>query len=421
MATEAERRRLSLEEVSELLAHHDGAIRNFAAEYLAEGRCGLPDSWQKLLNAPKTPEPRHRPALYLLRKLPIPADAIPELIEAANSRSFQKEDREFIAWAISKAPATGLQTHRELIESSSRRWPREILQSINFTLQMAEKSPQAIWSQLAVISSSSKKKGLYYNQLNWPAIESCIDLLADQSFPDESLLNSEVQLAANVDDSWTWLSLFAVQLAGRRRLQSAIPYLIDLCRSEELEMEFTTAIRALVDIGDPDCLQIIENQWDDVFQFGIAEILHSFKHPLAVDIGLRLLNRTEEPDVATYIAYGLLRQLDSAAIQSVADLIDTSRHCLEFIDLRNAIDLVAQILNIDVLGLERWREEVEQEERQFRADRQIDDYQPDLDREFAKRETIVQDSPKTGRNDPCPCGSGKKYKKCCLKKAVENL
>ncbi|MFQ5796612.1 MAG: SEC-C metal-binding domain-containing protein, partial [Candidatus Bipolaricaulia bacterium] len=21
-----------------------------------------------------------------------------------------------------------------------------------------------------------------------------------------------------------------------------------------------------------------------------------------------------------------------------------------------------------------------------------------------------------GRNDPCPCGSGKKYKKCCLPK-----
>ncbi len=22
--------------------------------------------------------------------------------------------------------------------------------------------------------------------------------------------------------------------------------------------------------------------------------------------------------------------------------------------------------------------------------------------------------PKVGRNDPCPCGSGRKYKKCCL-------
>jgi len=27
---------------------------------------------------------------------------------------------------------------------------------------------------------------------------------------------------------------------------------------------------------------------------------------------------------------------------------------------------------------------------------------------------IKRDGPKVGRNDPCPCGSGKKYKKCCL-------
>jgi preprotein translocase subunit SecA len=26
---------------------------------------------------------------------------------------------------------------------------------------------------------------------------------------------------------------------------------------------------------------------------------------------------------------------------------------------------------------------------------------------------IRRDEPKVGRNDPCPCGSGKKYKKCC--------
>jgi uncharacterized protein YecA (UPF0149 family) len=26
---------------------------------------------------------------------------------------------------------------------------------------------------------------------------------------------------------------------------------------------------------------------------------------------------------------------------------------------------------------------------------------------------VRRDTPKVGRNDPCPCGSGKKYKKCC--------
>jgi SEC-C motif-containing protein len=27
--------------------------------------------------------------------------------------------------------------------------------------------------------------------------------------------------------------------------------------------------------------------------------------------------------------------------------------------------------------------------------------------------TIVRAGPKIGRNEPCPCGSGKKYKHCC--------
>ena len=36
-----------------------------------------------------------------------------------------------------------------------------------------------------------------------------------------------------------------------------------------------------------------------------------------------------------------------------------------------------------------------------------------------KRQAPVQRQvPKVGRNDPCPCGSGKKYKKCCLPKEV---
>ena len=28
-------------------------------------------------------------------------------------------------------------------------------------------------------------------------------------------------------------------------------------------------------------------------------------------------------------------------------------------------------------------------------------------------QTVRREAPKVGRNDPCPCGSGKKYKKCC--------
>lgn len=32
---------------------------------------------------------------------------------------------------------------------------------------------------------------------------------------------------------------------------------------------------------------------------------------------------------------------------------------------------------------------------------------------FLRREPYVRPYPKIGRNAPCPCGSGKKYKHCC--------
>ena len=34
-------------------------------------------------------------------------------------------------------------------------------------------------------------------------------------------------------------------------------------------------------------------------------------------------------------------------------------------------------------------------------------------------DTFRRDMPKVGRNDPCPCGSGKKYKSCCMNKTEE--
>ena len=36
----------------------------------------------------------------------------------------------------------------------------------------------------------------------------------------------------------------------------------------------------------------------------------------------------------------------------------------------------------------------------------MEDYIPEM--------PVVRDAPKIGRNEPCPCGSGKKHKKCCL-------
>jgi SEC-C motif len=55
--------------------------------------------------------------------------------------------------------------------------------------------------------------------------------------------------------------------------------------------------------------------------------------------------------------------------------------------------------------LKRWNEELSDE-------RLVDDEVP-WDDAFELPPTHVRPEPKIGRNDPCPCGSGKKFKKCC--------
>jgi hypothetical protein len=45
-----------------------------------------------------------------------------------------------------------------------------------------------------------------------------------------------------------------------------------------------------------------------------------------------------------------------------------------------------------------------------------DDWTPEPGDSPPPPEAAVSAAPKIGRNDPCPCGSGKKYKKCCLGK-----
>ena len=54
-------------------------------------------------------------------------------------------------------------------------------------------------------------------------------------------------------------------------------------------------------------------------------------------------------------------------------------------------------------SLEEW-------EKIFTEDEQIE-----IAKEFKRSRTVKREAPKVGRNDPCPCGSGKKYKNCCGK------
>ena len=58
-------------------------------------------------------------------------------------------------------------------------------------------------------------------------------------------------------------------------------------------------------------------------------------------------------------------------------------------------------------------EKFEQKEQKKEAEVQKNTTAPNLEKEPVKRT-----APKVGRNDPCPCGSGKKFKQCCMGKGI---
>jgi tetratricopeptide (TPR) repeat protein len=80
--------------------------------------------------------------------------------------------------------------------------------------------------------------------------------------------------------------------------------------------------------------------------------------------------------------------------------IELARADEERLDLRFAYDGYVQFL-----------QNRGEQDKAVAVSREMIEELPEIEEEF-KTEQIVNEEPKVGRNDPCPCGSGKKYKKC---------
>jgi uncharacterized protein len=67
-----------------------------------------------------------------------------------------------------------------------------------------------------------------------------------------------------------------------------------------------------------------------------------------------------------------------------------------------------ELLQSMIVGAARAYKELADLRREF-----AEEFSGDFDDDEFYPETYVRAEPKVGRNEPCPCGSGKKYKKCC--------
>mgnify|MGYP002792682371 FL=1 len=143
----------------------------------------------------------------------------------------------------------------------------------------------------------------------------------------------------------------------------------------------------------------LQNFWTDYFMIekGIYEKLLS--NPEEVVKGT-VKELAEKYDVEVLTMVGFLDGInDSLKIPNPIEEMDENTEVNLETLYKNMVDAKADWL----YELPQWDNIFSEEKRK------------ELYKEQKKSGTIVK-GPKIGRNDPCPCGSGKKYKHCCGKK-----
>ena len=138
-------------------------------------------------------------------------------------------------------------------------------------------------------------------------------------------------------------------------------------------------------------LQIMDQQWKD--------------HLLALDhlkegIGLRGYGQRDPLVEYKRESFGLFEELWNRATEEMVRMLFLLRPITEE-DER------------DLLRTRRQQQPLSYSQPEDNPEPVWQPSQPQVQQSAAAVKTVVRNTRKVGRNEPCPCGSGKKYKKCC--------
>jgi len=220
---------------------------------------------------------------------------------------------------------------------------------------------------------------------------------------------------ANTDSSEVWAPMHAWRALGQLGVQEAVAPLLDFLRtsenddavSEELPVVFGMIGPAAV----PHIASFLSNRPNPTSPVatamaGLREIVA--RHPECRDDCVGILARVLEPHAASdpvANGFAVWTLIDLAAVEAIDVMRDAFR--------RRAVDLslVGDEEDVEIaLGL-RERRATPAPSYHIGPPGWLD--QPHSGGIQPGTRVSPQGS-KVGRNDPCPCGSGKKYKKCCL-------
>jgi hypothetical protein len=322
------------------------------------------------------------------------------------------------------------------------------LRHLEERLALASVEPAVLWERL--MAHAADCEGEYAGGQDAMLVERLVEALARH--PDFATPRAlEILRDASIED---WREIFAVELAGELRCREAIDPLIGKLRIDA-DYLLERARAALVRIGDATIPARIAADWGNEtwnFKNFAHGAIASFRTEENAALLRELIAREEDDDMQGYMAVSLLEMLpdDATTLAAAREFILTMPGGPGFEELDALLATVATMAGWDFPERAEWRAKAiaseERLRRFFEDDSATDeamraqmiagaafeeasravfgsrpplDWAGGLDDEWDDAPSLpfVREKPKIGRNDPCPCNSGKKYKRCCGKAA----
>jgi hypothetical protein len=248
--------------------------------------------------------------------------------------------------------------------------------------------------------------------------------LAEDQVPDLIRMATDMSLhQSSADSPEVWAPVHAWRALGQLRAEAAAEPLVKLFEDIEIDDWLNRELPKVLSMIGPATVPTLENflaggGQDDLSRISIPGCLGAIAqdHPVAHDDCIRVLVgqlKSYESNDETLNAFLILSLVELGATETIGTIREA------FADDRVDLAVMGDVEDVEIeMGLRTTRS-TPPPPNPFH---QLLGYDPieALAEEMPGYEDLpYEDIPirrpvKIGRNEPCPCGSGKKYKKCCL-------
>ena len=225
----------------------------------------------------------------------------------------------------------------------------------------------------------------------------------------------------------SWGDIWIVRTMGKIGDKAFVPDLLRVVRDTDplayIYSDAITALHGIEETGHEHIFSAIHNK-ELTSASTITALLEKLPYAESFDIEHSLWNDDKADDIDSYEFYGYcLRGIgDERGIDALQDIFFEGNSVF----IGDPLETLALLHNRDIpeLPVIRKSRKAESERRERRSKELNDLARKAAQNRIGQKEqnrkasvtTFKRKAPKVGRNDPCPCGSGKKFKKCCLKK-----